>query len=130
VQHAPIRSLRVDLPLLPQSPHTARALVTSALIAWGHSDDDLEFAAELTTSELVTNALVHGEGEVVLLVSEDDHGLRIAVRDGSAVVPRLRGSGPFDHNGRGLGVVDALSSDWGVTSHEGGKEVWVLLASK
>jgi hypothetical protein len=53
--------------------------------------------------------------------------LRAEVRDGSAVNPLPRE--PDEHGGRGVLILDALASRWGVFGHPGaGKTVWFELA--
>ncbi|MYU02170.1 MULTISPECIES: ATP-binding protein [unclassified Streptomyces] len=80
-------------------------------------------SVELLISELVTNALRHGEGPAVgVRICADAHYLHVYVRDGSPHTPVLR---PLDDNsedGRGLhlvaAVVDRLDvSDDGMTVH-------------
>jgi anti-sigma regulatory factor (Ser/Thr protein kinase) len=117
---------RLDLPLGHQAPRAARAAVAAVLGAWGHTDADWLGAAALVTSELVTNAVLHGGGWLSLHVESHDGRLIIAVTDGSAVVPQRRP--PDARGGRGLAIIDSLSTRWGVHDHEGGKRVWVELA--
>ena len=42
-------------------------------------------------------------------------------------MPRPRGSGPLDAGGRGLHLIEARSTAWGVEATPGGKAVWVLV---
>jgi hypothetical protein len=90
----------------------------------------------LATSEVVTNALLYAPGPYRLTVRRDERStrLRIGVSDGSAEVPlpAARGSALDLSAGRGLRIVDMVSSDWGVTVNEGGaagKEVWFEMVS-
>jgi anti-sigma regulatory factor (Ser/Thr protein kinase) len=75
----------------------------------------------LVTSELVTNALQHGEGPGVslLLASYTTHA-RLCVRDGSHATPRLLAPSVSAESGRGLFLVEAtareLGGTWGTSS--------------
>lgn len=102
--------------------HTRHALAEQ-LTAWGlaeHCDD-----VELITAELVTNAVRHGGGvhEVTLRATGDV--IRIEVTDAGDGQPQLREAETNAFGGRGLALVEALSSSWGVKDQsEGGKTVW------
>lgn len=102
----------------------ARLHVRDQLRAWGLSAvaDDVE----LCVSELVTNAITHGNGEhVALLVELTGQAVVAKVWDGSPDPPRARKAGPQDDSGRGLMLVDALSSRHGwYPTPGGGKVVW------
>lgn len=76
---------------------------------------------ELLTSELVTNALEHGDGPgVSLLLSCSRETVRLTVDDGSRESPRLGAPGLDAESGRGLWIVAAIASEyggsWGVSS--------------
>lgn len=58
------------------------------------------------------------------LVSDQD-SLVIHVWDGSDEMPVRRDAGPDEERGRGLLLVDALGTDWGVYQQDNGKVVWV-----
>ena len=88
----------------------------------GHHEDVL-----LVVSELVTNALVHGDGPPALRIGGDASHLRIEVGDEGAELPEPREPGPA--NGWGLHVVRLLSTGWGVSTNGGGKVVWCELAA-
>ncbi len=78
----------------------------------------------LLVSEVATNALVHGSGEVEVSVVRGDRVVRVEVSDGSSHLPRPRQVGPDAEGGRGLALVSALASGWGTEAREGGKVVW------
>jgi anti-sigma regulatory factor (Ser/Thr protein kinase) len=118
---------RLDLPLGDHAPRAARSAVAAVLTAWGHADRDTLEAAVLVTSELVTNAVLHGGGCLGLHVESHDGRVVLSVTDGSAVVPERRP--PDARGGRGLAIIERLCTRWGVHDHEGGKRVWAELAS-
>jgi anti-anti-sigma regulatory factor len=80
----------------------------------------------VVVSELVTNAVVHAPGTDVWLRMElRGDWLWVKVRDGMARLLTLRRRGDWLDGGRGLVLVDALSSSWGVGPDlTGGKVVW------
>ncbi|MFE6281639.1 ATP-binding protein [Streptomyces sp. NPDC057877] len=85
--------------------------------------------AELLTSELVTNALVHTDGDAVLTATVGRRGLRVEVRDSVARPPRLGPGESCDGtHGRGLVLVQALADAWGVRALGAGKVVWFEMA--
>jgi anti-sigma regulatory factor (Ser/Thr protein kinase) len=91
----------------------ARAFVRDTLYRWGETSavDD----ATLVTSELFTNAVLHGSGRVDVYLTLDPEALRIAVVDDGRRTPERwpkRGARPT-LGGRGLRIVDALASTWG-----------------
>jgi anti-sigma regulatory factor (Ser/Thr protein kinase) len=84
--------------------------------------------AELLTSELVTNALVHTDREAVLTATIWPRGLRVEVRDFTGRRPRLCVPDADDGtHGRGLMLVQSLADAWGVRAHGVGKSVWFEL---
>ena len=78
----------------------------------------------LLVSEVATNALVHGTGQVLVRVVPTAGGVRIEVVDGSPSLPRPRDATVMDEGGRGLALVEALSSSWGAERSDSGKTVW------
>ena len=96
---------------------------------------DRSAVAELLTSELVANALVHTDREAVVTAVVSGRALRVEVRDFAEQRPVPRPSpaqGEPDAarqrtNGRGLVLVRALADAWGVCAHGVGKTVWFEL---
>jgi anti-sigma regulatory factor (Ser/Thr protein kinase) len=115
---------RADLRAVPE----ARRAVRELLRHWGKPGRSE--IAELLTSELVTNALVHTDDDAVLTATVEAHALRVEVRDFVARRPRLRVPHADDGtHGRGLVLVQSLADAWGVKAHEVGKVVWFELAA-
>jgi anti-sigma regulatory factor (Ser/Thr protein kinase) len=81
----------------------------------------------LLTSELVTNAIRHGAGQVGLHVTWDGGGVQVEVADRSSDLPVVRPLERGSPGGRGLVLIDALSSSWGVLADDTGKTVWFRL---
>ncbi|MFD6551982.1 ATP-binding protein [Streptomyces sp. NPDC058398] len=100
----------------PASIHVAHARGTTATVLrqWA-LPDALAKDAQLVVSELVTNAISHGSGDVRLRVRHDNHQLRIEVKDGSSAPATQRRAGANDQGGRGLLLVACVSHRWGVT---------------
>lgn len=82
----------------------------------------------LLVSEVATNALVHGAGEVRVRVVPQPPGVRIEVVDGSTAMPQRRRASSIDEGGRGIALVEALSTAWGSEASADGKTVWFELA--
>ncbi|KFF99838.1 PAS/PAC sensor protein [Streptomyces scabiei] len=112
------------LPREPRSVGRAREYARGRLQAW-----DLEpliDTAELLVSELVTNALRYGEGEIRLRLLLD-RTLVCEVWDAGLVQPRRRRARDTDEGGRGLQLVGLLSAAWGSRRTPRGKTVWFEL---
>jgi serine/threonine-protein kinase RsbW len=124
----------LDLGALPTAPGRARAWTGRILREWqlaGLSD-----SAELVVSELVTNALLGSlplDGPLIRLTVALDQGeLGIFVRDYCPGAPQPANAGDEDENGRGLLLVEAMSSRSGWYPREDGapgKVVWAVLSS-
>jgi len=101
-----------------------RRNVAAALAEWGvasvAADDVL-----LIVSELTTNSLRYGSAPMRCRVRLDEHAVVVDVSDrGSSRPERRTVFDPTAENGRGLILVDALSSRWGVRPTGSGKSVW------
>ncbi len=107
------------------SVREARATVRRLLEAWRM--EALAETAELCTSELATNAVIHARSPVLLIVSPVPHGVRVGVEDESPGTLRAGSLDGEGESGRGLALVDALSQCWGVDEHPQGKTVWFEL---
>jgi anti-sigma regulatory factor (Ser/Thr protein kinase) len=84
--------------------------------------------AQLVVSELVTNALMHGDGALVLRASITDSAVQLSVTDSGDALPEVLPLDPSRIGGLGLIVVDRLASDWGISPFPGGKTVWAALS--
>ena len=104
----------------------ARSQVSSALAAAGLVD--LVGPAELVTSELVTNALLHTTGAVRVDCHTRGDAFYLQVVDSSTAMPVRPFRTGEAMTGMGLVLVDALARSWGATPVAGGKMVWAELA--
>jgi anti-sigma regulatory factor (Ser/Thr protein kinase) len=131
---------RVDPPSLDQSLSIrlqptesvvaeARALVTSYLEE-RRMPEALVLDAALATSELVTNALVHGRSPVELRMRIEGPEVLIEVRDRATYQPRKLRPDELDEHGRGLQIVAAIAVRWGTRPTEYGKAVWCVLSAR
>lgn len=113
---------RADLGAVPETRRALRELLRQ----WGRPGRSE--IAELLTSELVTNALVHTDRDAVVTATVGPRALRVEVRDFVAHRPRVRipEAGESTH-GRGLVLVQSLADAWGVRAHGVGKSVWFEL---
>jgi anti-sigma regulatory factor (Ser/Thr protein kinase) len=106
----------------PVGVRLARRFVRS--LVDGVLTDEQIATAELLTSELVTNAVLHGRGEPVLAVDVDARRVRVAVHDDTSSSPVIREQDPLAASGRGMQLIDSLSARWGVEPDALGKDVW------
>jgi DNA-binding NarL/FixJ family response regulator len=105
-----------------QTPRLARRFIRRALERWrGKSEIDL---VELLVSELVTNSMVHARSDVEVSVTMSSDLARVTVFDSSLEPPVRKVVGPDSASGRGLLMLDALSSAWGFDLTPRGKSVW------
>jgi two-component sensor histidine kinase len=105
----------------------------------GQISSDLLESVIAVVAELVGNAVRHarplpggviqvawrlgaGEGRPFLLVRVTDGG-------GDPQGPRQRSAEPEETDGRGLAIVAALASEWGVDQEGAGQSVWARLAA-
>jgi anti-sigma regulatory factor (Ser/Thr protein kinase) len=123
---------RVLVPCRERAVKTARDHVARALVAAGL--EPLLDDAITVTSEIVTNALLHGSpaGLSVLLELEvAPSAVRVSVLDYSDQVPVLRDPSPDSaESGRGLRLIDCLAKSWGHHPCPDGfsKAVWAELS--
>lgn len=120
---APPREARVQLPVDPRSAAEARRFVAGVLRSW-RMEEVLEGDLELLVSELASNAVRHARSAFTVVLRYDGSFLRIEVDDSSPVLPEVVAPTADQTGGRGLFIVDAIASAWGVTPTAGGKRIW------
>lgn len=103
----------------------ARSTVTKRVNQLGL--DDLCDDAALVTSELATNAVLHGGGLTSVEVTRIGDGVRVTVTDRSPLPPILPAVSETAMTGRGLRLVSAIAARWGYEPQPRGKAVWADL---
>ena len=102
----------------------ARGLVSGACEGL---PEELIDKARLLTSELVTNALMYGSGELEMRVRASPDEVSVEVFDQSDEDPHLLPLDPDLPRGSGLRLVEAIASNWGVSHFPRGKAVWFVV---
>lgn len=115
----------VRLPPSPASAGAARRLAIAAVIAQERPDLSDDIGA--VVSELVANAVFHAGTEVEVSIELAGTGVRVAVSDGSGILPHWTPASATATSGRGLILVQRLSSEWGAERDGVGKTVWARI---
>jgi serine/threonine-protein kinase RsbW len=124
--------MTVRLPATPASAALVRHYIAADLelstIAPAVIDDVV-----LVATELVSNAIRHAEpqsgGEVTIAWDVEGRAIVVRVTDGGADSrPRVRHPSPKDTSGRGLALVEALATTWGVDDTPEATTVWAQLS--
>ena len=121
-----LRSEQLELSHGVGAPRAARSFVTRVLGQWGVDGLALE-RFQLLVSELVSNAVLHGDGTIQMAVTECEPEaamVRVEVRNQGAGEPRMRNAAQDDLSGRGLRLIDELSERWGTDARAGTTVVW------
>jgi anti-sigma regulatory factor (Ser/Thr protein kinase) len=122
--HAELR-LRVE----PSTSYLAIGRHVIATMARGCTPTDRDVVL-LVASELLTNAVQHATASVEVRVEFHERYTRIDVLDDGDGWPLLRHVDPLSEaGGRGLSIVDRLSTAWGVEDLIPGKQVWSIIAT-
>jgi len=116
----PIRLTLTSLAKVPAARHKVRRLAAPLL------GDDKASDVEVMVAEAVGNAFVHGHGDPTVTVVRDGERLRVEVHDDG---PGFMVAGRPDH-GRGLSIVDAYASRWGLDLTESGTCLWFEVDSQ
>jgi serine phosphatase RsbU (regulator of sigma subunit)/anti-sigma regulatory factor (Ser/Thr protein kinase) len=114
------------LPRHRESVAQARRAVRQHLAEAGL--EELIGPAQLVTSELVSNAVLHTKGTLRVEIAPIDAGVRIEVFDESRLVPVLPSASTSSMTGRGLRLVQRIAARVGVDPTEEGKVVWAEVA--
>jgi anti-sigma regulatory factor (Ser/Thr protein kinase) len=120
---APRSAVKVVLAAEPYAVRRAREVVARCSLAAG-LDGDVADTAVLLTSEVVTNAIMHGRSVARLSVTTGPSGVVVEVGDDESRRPHVAEQDDEALNGRGLAIVDALARRWGVRPDGEGKVVW------
>ena len=118
--------LQFALPPEPSSVGGARRALTDYSVS--HAvPERLAESGVLAISELVTNAVLHAQTPILVLVDYDQGSLTLAVQDGDATLPTLLPTDVEREGGRGVAIIDHLGGTWGIRRTVLGKMVWVSL---
>ncbi|MEV0224354.1 SpoIIE family protein phosphatase [Streptomyces sp. NPDC050704] len=128
----------------PERVAGARQQMRELLHDWASADQ--VDSAVLLVSEMVTNVLVHTDGDALLVAemtggtgaasgaggagepgSHASRRLRVEVTDRSDDLPHKRHPGELASSGRGLMLMDLLADAWGVDPRGEGKSIWFEL---
>lgn len=122
---------RLDVPADLTSVGQSRQFVRSVLEHRGYEGDVP--GVILAVSELVTNAVLHGQPPITVVVGFVDEMVSVAVQDHDAERPPVIAKGrvhraDVEIDGHGLVVVDVLADVWGWDARTGeGKFVWFVM---
>ncbi|MFB7370805.1 SpoIIE family protein phosphatase [Streptomyces sp. NPDC056222] len=129
VREAPRRTMMTVAQAEPERIAAARQHMRQLLHDW--ADEDQLDSAVLMVSEMVTNVLIHTDGDALIVaeVTCDDGGrrLRVEVADTSDELPHKRHPGEMASSGRGLVLMEMLAHAWGVDPRGEGKSIWFEL---
>jgi anti-sigma regulatory factor (Ser/Thr protein kinase) len=117
---------RVTLPAVPESVSEARAIVAAALD--GRVDAALHHDALVVVTELCANAMLHAATPFEVVVARIGADVRLEVHDGEHRLPRRKRYSDHATTGRGLLLVEALTTVAGAEQTESGKVVWAVLS--
>ena len=121
----------IDLPGQRASVRQARQFVADSLagLAAAVSAEDID-DMKLVVSELVTNAIEHGQASTVRVeVATTDHTFRLTVRGGRGFIPNpdtQRMAPPAQLSGRGLQIVRSLTDSMDIGGTDAEHEVVVV----
>jgi anti-sigma regulatory factor (Ser/Thr protein kinase) len=112
----------------PESVTAARRFATQTL---RDESPAVVEVVELLVSELATNCVRHTRTGFELVISRRAAEVLVEATDHSGGAPRMRSPGPTEPSGRGLRIIDMLSTAWGVEQRAGhGKTVWFTVGAE
>ncbi|NSC22804.1 SpoIIE family protein phosphatase, partial [Streptomyces albus subsp. chlorinus] len=128
---APASARRTVMTIAQAQPDriaAARHQLRDLLHDW--CDPEQVDGAVLMLSEMLTNVLVHTDGDALLVAQitaprqGDMRTLRVNVSDSSDELPHRRSPGELASSGRGLMLLGMLADRWGVDPRGEGKCIW------
>jgi anti-sigma regulatory factor (Ser/Thr protein kinase) len=118
-----IERVGVELAATTRAAGQARDFVTDRLDRWAVPADAARDVV-LAASELVTNAVEHGSGQIVVQLVRYETHVRLRVWDASPEPPVRKQTTLLSERNRGLTIVAALGATLGHEAERGGKWVW------
>jgi anti-sigma regulatory factor (Ser/Thr protein kinase) len=109
---------------LPRDGSASRIARTAVQAQFGDQlPDDRLGDLHLLVTELVSNAVLHGEGAIRLKLQVDGGVIRgEVIDDGGGFEQEVRREGLDELGGHGLMIVEKLTTAWGI--HEGTTHIW------
>ncbi|MEU6075553.1 ATP-binding protein [Micromonospora sp. NPDC047074] len=118
--------LHADLAPVVEAARRARQLVTEGCGRWGLAE--VAESGCIAVTEMVNNVVAHAQTAMTVRLAPRDDALHLAVRDHSSRQPAFAGqAAPDTVGGRGLLLIDTVTSDWGCSRVPDGKVVWCVL---
>ena len=116
---------RLELAATPESAAAARGFTAGVLgsAGWDRQVD----TAVLLVSELVTNAVRHGNPPYTLVIAVGEDEVELSVEDADPSMPTVRDGDALAEEGRGFVLIGALAAEWGVRPMLAGKAAWFTL---
>jgi serine phosphatase RsbU (regulator of sigma subunit)/anti-sigma regulatory factor (Ser/Thr protein kinase) len=111
-----------ELPRQPDAVRLARRFVEHQVA--GSSAAAVVEDAALIAAEIITNAHEHGSPPVVVSVAITGKHVHLEVRDANPRRPIRPRASTTNMTGRGIALIDHLSTRWGVRREPTGKTVW------
>ncbi|MEO3976007.1 ATP-binding protein [Streptomyces sp. CAU 1734] len=121
---------RIDISFLPDPIHVQhmRRLAVAVCRHNGLDEPEVIDSVRLVVTEIITNAIVHGEGHDIrfTMICDPPTEVVVEVDDHAMGIPVLKVSDIEDEQGRGLFLIDALSSAWG----RKGTATWCVIPAR
>ena len=100
----------------PQAAAEVRRFVTAGLPET-HNAEDVELAA----SELASNVIRHAQTRFNVSLHVGPDRIRLEVSDGNSIIPAVE---DMAEDNRGLRLLQAITTRWGIDPHADGKTIW------
>lgn len=108
----------------PESVAQVRRFVADTLSATTVGLDELVDDVVLMASELATNAVRHAATPYTVEIVETTDDIRVIVTDLGGGNPVRKSPAQTEISGRGIVIIEALSSEWGVDASPHATSVW------
>jgi anti-sigma regulatory factor (Ser/Thr protein kinase) len=117
----------IVLPPVPESVRTARQYVQRRCLE-AQFPPRLCAEAILLTGEVVSNVVCHARTEARVRVNIRSDRLEVEISDAGDATAAVTPVQPTTQGGRGLRIVEAIATSWGVRRCPRGKTVWFQLS--